>query len=158
MIWGTLLSSSSDGDFLLLRRNGYCSSFFITLSTLILSALLLVCMGCDGSIDQEALALQEQASARYKQERDYASLVILFKVLHQGMEESQVISLLGEPEYSPLKGLYYYSSDRSDPALLDKKDINNEVDVPVGLIVDYRDEQGKVTKKLQTFKLGRIDE
>jgi hypothetical protein len=115
-------------------------------------------MGCDGSIDQEALALQEQASARYKQERDYASLVILFKVLHQGMEESQVISLLGEPEYSPLKGLYYYSSDRSDPALLDKKDINNEVDVPVGLIVDYRDEQGKVTKKLQTFKLGRIDE
>ena len=74
------------------------------------------------------------------------------------MEESKVISLLGEPEYSPLEGLYYYSSDRRDPVLLDKKDINNEVDVPVGLIVDYRDEQGRVTEQLQKFQLGRIGE
>ncbi len=138
----------------MLRRNGYCSSFPITLIILILTASLLCCAGCDGAVDQEALALQEQASTRYKQRKDYASLLILSESLKQGMEQKEVIALLGKPEYSPLEGLFYYSSDRRERVRQGKE----EVDVVLGLIVDYRDGQGRVTKQLQGFELGRIGE
>jgi hypothetical protein len=30
--------------------------------------------------------------------------------------------------------------------------------MPVGLVVDYRDEQDVLTERLQTFRLGRIGE
>ena len=70
------------------------------------------------------------------------------------MARTNVIDLLGEPDYSPLAGQYYYSSDRWETVQHGKK----EMQIPVGLLIDYRDDQGRVTEQLQKFLLGRIGE
>lgn len=96
----------------------------------------------------------EQASRSYKAHRDYPSLEIISGHLRKGMARTEVIDLLGEPEYSPLAGQEYYSSDRRETVRHGKQ----EMQIPVGLVVDYRDEQGRVTKRLQSLQLGRIGE
>ncbi|MCI5211756.1 MAG: hypothetical protein D3910_23910, partial [Candidatus Electrothrix sp. ATG2] len=140
-----------NGNFPLLRRN----LFQYLLWALILVAPLLFCMGCDNrQAEREALALKEQASSAYKEKKDYTSLATLSDCFHTGMEQNEVTRLLGEPDYSPLAGLFYYSSDRRESVLRGKK----EIQLPMGLIIDYRDEQGRVSKRLQAFQLGRIGE
>jgi len=105
--------------------------------------------GCNSQIDE-----LELASRSYKAHRGYASLEIIHRYLHKGMMRSKVEELLGEADYSPIKGQYYYSSDRSEVVGSGKERMN----VPVGLVVDYRDEQGNLTGQLQSFWLGRIGE
>jgi hypothetical protein len=103
---------------------------------------------------QKNLKIQKFAIDSYKAHKDYASLEKISRHLSKGMEHGAVKELLGEPEYSPIAGQYYYSSDLRKTEIRGKK----WIDVPFGLIVDYRDEQGRVTEKLQTFELGRIGE
>ncbi len=111
---------------------------------LLFAALLVGCYAGLSSIEND--------SAKYKHDKDYTSLEVLYKNLSKGMHRNEVERLLGEPDYSPLNGQYYYSSDRSVYA----KDQKREV--PVGLIVDYRNKNGLITEMLQEFWLGPIGE
>ena len=102
------------------------------------------------------LQVLEQASTSYKKHRDYTSLKKIFLHLTRGMKRPDVERLLGEPDYSPGEGLFYYSSDR-------KASLGNEGAPPymkavVGVIVDYRDEKGVLTDRLQKFSIGPIGE
>ncbi len=101
----------------------------------------------------------KQAGRSYKAQRDYASLETVHRHLRKGMARSKMEELLGEPDYSPVEGQEYYSSDRRETAGSGKeKEQVKQIDMPVGLIVDYRDEQGELTGQVQTFRLGRIGE
>ncbi len=94
------------------------------------------------------------ASNSYKNKRDYSSLEIIYENLHKGMRRADVERLLGEPEYSPTEGQYYYSSDRRDHLEKDK----DRPMATVGIVVDYKDAKGNLTDVLQTFTLGAIGE
>ncbi len=96
----------------------------------------------------------KQASRSYKAQRDYASLEVLSTHLRKGMACSKVEDLLGQADYSPVAGQYYYSSDRRETVHQGKE----QVSIPVGMVVDCRNEQGELTDQLQTFRLGRIGE
>lgn len=97
----------------------------------------------------------QQASISYKTTKDYASLRIIHEHLALGMTRASVDNLLGEPDYSPIEGQYYYSSDRKE---YPEDSAANRVKVPVGVVVNYRTEQGVLTDSLQTFWLGPIGE
>jgi outer membrane protein assembly factor BamE (lipoprotein component of BamABCDE complex) len=103
--------------------------------------------GCPGG-----LSPTEEASASYKQNKDYASLEQIYSKLSNGMQRMEVERLLGEPDYSPIDGQYYYSTDRSDYSEEQKRE------VAAGLVVDYRDKNGDVTDTLQEYWLGVIAE
>jgi hypothetical protein len=94
----------------------------------------------------------QKASSSYKMNKDYASLAVLVKHLRKGMARTDVQALLGEADYSPIAGQEYYSSDHSESAP------ETGAEQTVGLIVEYRDEQGRLTEQLQQFELGRIGE
>lgn len=115
----------------------------------LLFLVFLLLVGCNTQAQEP-----EQASRSYKAHRDYPSLEVLSGHLRKGMVRSEVEELLGEADYSPIEGQYYYSSDRSEMAGSGKERMN----VTVGLVVDYRDDQGKLTGQLQSFWLGRIGE
>jgi hypothetical protein len=93
-------------------------------------------------------------SARYKTIRDYRSLKLLVKRLKVGMPPSKVEEILGEPDYSPVDGQYYYSSNRE-----------NSKGVTIGLVVEYRKTEYRggdihtvITGKLESFRLMPIAE
>jgi hypothetical protein len=94
----------------------------------------------------------ENASVSYKEHKDYASLEDIYKRFSKGLQRKEVERLLGEPDYSPIEGQYYYSSDQSEYSE------NQERKVSIGLVVDYRDSNGRITKRLQEFWLGPIAE
>lgn len=93
----------------------------------------------------------DQASRSYRANRDYVSLETIHGQLTEGMDRGEVERLLGEPDYSPTEGQFYYSSDRRATA-------GDREDVPVGVVVDYRDESGAITGTLQAFWIGPIGE
>jgi hypothetical protein len=117
------------------------SRYPVAIAILVTCAL---CVACSSRL--------EDAGAKYREQRDYASLEIVVGNLSQGMDRKRVETLLGEADYSPTKGLYYYSSSKRehDPA--------QGRDVSVGLVVDYRDKDGKVTEALQQFAIQKIGE
>jgi len=119
------------------------------LQSLLFSTILLLTASC--GVQVQAL---EQASRSYKAHKDYASLEAIYRHLSKRMERGEVEDLLGEPDYSPIEGLYYYSSSRRKAESRGKEQIN----LPVGLVVDYRDKEGLLTEKLQIFQLGSIEE
>ena len=70
------------------------------------------------------------------------------------MSQSEVEGVLGEAEYSPTEGQYYYSSDK-----------RNADGITIGLVVEYRkteyrsdDIHTTVTGKLESFTLMAIGE
>ncbi len=91
----------------------------------------------------------DEASRSYKQHKDYASLELLCRrYLKTELSRAAVESLLGKADYSPIDGQEYY--------LANKKSSSGRG--TMGLVVDYRDEQGKLTAKLHDFWLGEIGE
>lgn len=116
-------------------------------SPLIFIAILLL-----GSCGYPSL---RRVSTHYKAHKDYASLKMIYKHLGRGMKRSKVENLLGEPDYSPINGQYYYSSDREEYPEGSTADQNK---VPVGLVVDYRNPLGVLTNELQTLWLGPVGE
>lgn len=94
----------------------------------------------------------ETASIEYKQYINYESLQKIHDKLFVGMNQSEVVRLLGEPDYSPIEGQYYYSTDRYEYSE------EQDREVTVALVVDYRKEDGKITEKLHDFWLGKISE
>lgn len=115
----------------------------------LLFLVFLLLVGCNTQAQE-----LEPASRSYKAHRDYASLEVISRHLRKGMERSSVEELLGEADYSPIEGQEYYSSDRREAVRHGKQ----EVQIPVGLMIDYRDEQGRVGEQVQKFRLGRIGE
>lgn len=111
---------------------------------LLMSAYLLSCTS--------SMTPVERASTSYKHDKDFNSLEIISKNLSKGMQREEVERLLGEPDYSPIDGQYYYSSNQSSTA----EDQGRED--PLGVVVDYRDEDGTITETLQEFWLGPIGE
>lgn len=93
----------------------------------------------------------ERARLRYQADRDYASLETIYERLKMGMERAAVERLLGQPGYSPTEGQVYYLSDRQVA-------MGAQHQVPIGIVVDYRDRDGAVTDELQTFWIGPIGE
>ncbi len=118
----------------------------------LLLALLLLITACD--TQAQIPRMSKLAGDSYKAHRDYASLEIIYRYLSKGMEQGAVEELLGEPDYSPIEGQYYYSSE------LRKTESRGEeqIEVTVGLIVDYRNKQGILTDKLQSFQMGSLGE
>lgn len=101
------------------------------------------------------IAPLERARISYQASRDYGSLATIHASLAKGMGRAAVERLLGEPGYSPTDGQFYYLSKR-------EVDLDGGRDgyglVPLGVVVDYRDGNGAVTDKLQTFWIGPIGE
>ena len=97
----------------------------------------------------------EQASINYKKYHDYASLETIYRHLAKGMRRTEAEHLLGEPDYSPIEGQCYYSSDREEDSANGN---DGHSKVPVGIILDYRDKKGVSTGKIQTFQMGPIGE
>ena len=98
------------------------------------------------------LSSMEMAGEHYRQNRDFMSLEAIYNSFDKGMGRAEVERLLGEPDYSPIDGQYYYSSDRSVYSDDQGKDVN------LGLVVDYRDMNGEITDRLHEFWLGPIGE
>jgi len=94
----------------------------------------------------------ENASIDYKQNVSYKSLSIITNHLSEGMRKSEVEKLLGDADYSPTDGLFYYSSDKREIS-----EISGRKTI-IGLVIDYRNSKGEVTEELQNFKLGFIGE
>ena len=141
MILRSLSAILNSGDLLLQNHRRLRSLlFFVLFTVLLLSACI-----------SQSQDLQE-ASSRYKENRDYASLVVLMNHLHKGMARTEVEALLGQAEYSPIAGQEYYSSDRRE---LVQETGREEL---VGLVIEYRDEQGRVAEQLQKFWLGHLGE
>ncbi len=93
-----------------------------------------------------------RASDSYRKAHDYSSLSVLVGALRLGQPRAEVEKLLGPPDYSPIGGLFYYSSDRK-----------TEGGTPVGLIVEYRvtdprTGETRETGRLESFSLGPIAE
>ena len=96
-----------------------------------LAVLLVFAASCAGSL--------ERASARYKKDREFASLETITRSLHTGMNKAEVEALLGPPDYSPTDGQGSYSSSERSRIL----------------IVDYR-LNDQVTDRLQHFELMTV--
>ncbi|WP_446011740.1 hypothetical protein [Candidatus Electrothrix sp.] len=141
------MSSLNNGDSALPGRN--IRNMLLPYHYFLFFCLSLLLTGCNSQADE-----LDQASRSYKAHRDYASLEVINGHLRKGMAQSKVEDLLGEADYSPIAGQYYYSSDRSEVAGSGKERMN----VTVGLVVEYRDDQGQLTEQLQSFWLGRIRE
>lgn len=107
---------------------------------------LLCLVGCANASDLD------EAAQKYREHRDYASLSVVAGHLTKGMPRQEVEVLLGPPDYSPVAGTYFYSSDRREFS----KEAGREL--PTGLVVEFRDRSGKVTERLESWSLGPIGE
>ena len=114
---------------------------------IVLSILIIICVGCSAN-----LSPLDSASTHYKDSSEFNSLKTLVSHLKKGMTQTDVESLLGKPDYSPIEGQYYYSSTERVFSESQQRD------VPKGLVVSYRDKDGMVTSFLQEFWLGPIEE
>jgi hypothetical protein len=96
------------------------------------------------ALAQSSGAARTSCTERYRKTRDYKCLRALVKRLRLGMPQSGVEALLGEPDYSPIEGQYYYSSNR--------RAANGET---IGLVVEYRriDARRDPMEMTQTGKL-----
>jgi hypothetical protein len=80
---------------------------------------------------------------------------VALKGVHIGMPKSALIALLGEPEYSPIEGQYYFA--------LDGGDCRSETGQTVGctLVAEFRAPGGTervVTDSLQSCFWGAVSE
>ena len=87
----------------------------------------------------------------YKESGSYESLEFIVKSLKDGVSQKEVESLLGEPDHSPIEGLYYYSSNKR----IHLKESGQEH--TIGAVLDYRN-SGQPTNRLQHYNLGPIGE
>lgn len=119
----------------------------MTYRLLFITLLILFIIGC-----YAGLSSIENDSAKYRHDKDYKSLEVIFKNLYKGMQRNEVERLLGEPDYSPIDGQYYYSSNKSVYSKIQERK------VPFGLVVDYRNRNGVITETLQNFWIGPVGE
>ncbi|HPF60130.1 MAG TPA: hypothetical protein P5149_13820 [Candidatus Competibacteraceae bacterium] len=92
----------------------------------------------------------EQASAEFKKSGAIESLMVLLIPLKRGMSILEVENLVGKPAYSPVDGQYYYATDAYKRI--------GEREIPLGLILDFRDDRNALTGKLESIFFGPIGE
>lgn len=92
----------------------------------------------------------EQASAEFKESGAIESLMVLLASLKLGMSISEVENLVGKPTYSPVDGQNYYATDAYKRI--------GEHEVPLGLILDFRNDRNAPTGKLESIFFGPIGE
>ena len=61
------------------------------------------------------------------------------------MPRVKVDEILGEPDYSPVEGVFYYSSNR-----------NNSEGVPIGIVLEYRKTEYR-DGDIHTVTTGRLE-
>jgi len=101
---------------------------FITIPKIL--ALAIICSSC-------STYTLKQASISYKNNRDYESAKIICDLLRVGMKKSDVENLLGEPDYSPVEGDYYYSIAYDEEKYFEMSDEDRQ-EVINGIVVSYR--------------------
>lgn len=111
------------------------------------AVVFLVAIGCSASSTDLKVA-----SKTYKLHKDFASVEVILRAVSKGMPRSDIEALLGVPDYSPTRGQYYYSTNKTIYKKAHKRNVN------VGLIVDYRDEAGDDTETIQKFQLEQLGE
>jgi len=92
----------------------------------------------------------EQASAKFKESGAIESLMVLLASLERGMSISEVENLVGKPTYSPVDGQHYYATDAYKRI--------GEREIPLGLILDFRNDRSAPTGKLESIFFGPIGE
>lgn len=107
---------------------------------------LLVCLTFSGSA---CLSVRE-ARLKYAATQNYSALKALSRRLEIGMTRAEVEALLGKPLDHPGNGQYCYLSDRAESA--------GTFAVPVGLIVNYCDGEGRETDRLASFYFVAVAE
>ncbi|HPQ94288.1 MAG: hypothetical protein KDI44_17360 [Thiothrix sp.] len=70
-----------------------------------------------------------------------------------GGPRAEVEQWLGESDYSPVDGQYYYAADPPEAGGIPVQQHGSR-----GLILDYRNQAGELTGQLQHFELGFIGE
>jgi hypothetical protein len=123
------------------------------LSIALLATTTLQIAGC--CIHRLALpASLDVAAKSYRARRDLESLQALIGGLRIGMPEWEVIALLGKPDYCPIEGQCYYSSDKQD-----------HQGFPITLVVEFRytsyrddDIDTVETHRLESYSLFGVGE
>jgi hypothetical protein len=106
---------------------------------------LLLALALLAAIPARAGADLEAASQSYQSTRAYESLAHLTDLISIGTPRARVEELLGDPDYSPVDGQVYYSSN------------DGGASAP-GLIIDYRDANGIETPGVVEMHFGMIRE
>ncbi|MCB9654898.1 MAG: hypothetical protein H6729_12290 [Deltaproteobacteria bacterium] len=93
-----------------------------------------------------------QASVEYKAMHTLGSLMVLLNSLHIGTPRHAVDAYLGEATYSPVEGQNYYATDAY------MKADEGDREVPLGLVLDFRNKDGEVTERVTSIDFGPIAE
>ncbi|WP_086930275.1 hypothetical protein [Agarilytica rhodophyticola] len=113
------------------------------IATFGLIPLLIILVGCNAS-------MSARESANYSTEKSLAQIQAVHNKLSIGMTKQEVDALLGNPDYSPEDGKYYYAS--SEKLYLSSE----EKELSVGLVIEYRNKDGSVSESLQNFWVGAL--
>jgi hypothetical protein len=103
---------------------------------IILLLIAPVVLGCGTSTDTA-----NKRAKHFVPQYPTAHIIQLAKHLKRGMSKTEVKKIIGQPYYSPLNGLYYYSWKNSK-----------------SLVLDYRNQQDDITPRLQSFWIAQIGE
>lgn len=114
----------------MIRRTGY------------LLALSFLLVGCGSS---------RSAGDHYRAHGDYRSLHAVSRHLAVGMPESEIESLLGEPEYWPTESQCYYGSDRRVP-------MDPILNATYTLVIEYTRQNESPGRVVADWFLGPISE
>ncbi|MCK5895564.1 MAG: hypothetical protein KAG20_02100 [Cocleimonas sp.] len=95
-----------------------------------------VFLACDTPIDSK-----KEQTKHFVPHYPASHIIQFAKRLKRGMSKEEVKRILGQPYHSPLNGLYYYSWKDSK-----------------SLVLNYRNQQDDITKKLQSFWIAKIGE
>jgi len=71
------------------------------------------------------------------------------------MSRTKVDALLGNFDYSPTEGQYYYLSDYK---VSPEQGMESDLTVPVGIVIDFRDKNGDETENIHRLSIGPIGE
>jgi len=115
-------------------------------------ALLILAGGCSAEI-----TLLEDASAQYRETKSYSSLESISKQLRKGMARTEIEALLGKGNWYPNDLVVYFSDKqevtKNNPAREDDDVLGNWV-----LFLDFKDVNGRMTERLQSWNLELIGE
>ncbi|MBS8226968.1 hypothetical protein DYI42_12060 [Vannielia litorea] len=113
--------------------------------------MLLAALALAGCREGDGPAAELAAAAEsFRDNRDAASLEAVSARIGPGTKRSEVEELIGPPTYSPVDGVAMYASN-------DRQQVG-ERDLTLGLIIDYRDADAKLTDSVQTISYGPIGE
>lgn len=116
------------------------------MKTKLLCAITISCLlGCNASHPAK-----EPVFNSLEMRKDLTAISDIHEKLEVGMTREEVEALLGNPDYSPTDGKYYYASSEKIYST------NQERELPIGLIIDYRSSNGDITGSLKNYWIGEL--